>query len=152
MKVERFEGSNVRTFKPYKQGAVWIIVPKILIVEDEAHILRIMSMWLGRHGYDILEAPNGRVALEILDRETADMIISDMNMPVMDGLELVKAVRKERGIEVPFLLLTARCDQDRLCEQMKPYGVHLYPKPFVPSRLVADVNHLLGAGAPASPD
>ncbi|MGB2985271.1 MAG: response regulator [Phycisphaerae bacterium] len=120
-------------------------MPKILIAEDEAHILRVMSMWLGRHGYDVLEAGNGAAALDVLEREDVDIIISDMNMPVMDGLELVKAVRDQRGIDVPFLLLTARCDQDKLSKWLEPYHVQLYPKPFVPSRLVADIGRLLGA-------
>lgn len=122
-------------------------MPSILIAEDEAHILRILSMWLGRHGYDVLEASDGAAALKILDRRTVDLIISDMNMPIVDGLELIRAVREERGLDVPFLLLTARCDQDKLAGTMGPYSVHLYPKPFVPSRLVADIDRLLGTAA-----
>ncbi len=119
-------------------------MPKILIAEDEAHMLRVISMWLKRHGYDVLEACNGAVALEWLDHEDVDMIISDMNMPVMDGMALVRAVREDRGSKVPYMLLTARCDQDKIAEKLEPYDVHLYPKPFVPSRLVADVERLLG--------
>jgi CheY-like chemotaxis protein len=82
-------------------------VPRILLVDDEAHILRVMSMWLGRHGYDILEASHGGRALEILEHEHVDLIITDMNMPVVDGLELIRAVRERRGLDVPVLLLTA---------------------------------------------
>ena len=122
-------------------------MPSILIAEDEAHILRILSMWLGRHGYDVLEASDGAAALKILDRQTVDLIISDMNMPIVDGLELIRTVREERGLDVPFLLLTARCDQNKLAETMEPYSVHLYPKPFVPSRLVADIDRLLDTAA-----
>ena len=117
----------------------------ILIAEDEAHILRVLSMWLGRHGYDIVEANNGAIALDILGSQSVDMIISDMNMPVMDGLELAKGVREVLGIDVPFVLLSARCDQDKLAERAQPYGVCLYPKPFTPSRLVADVGQMLDA-------
>jgi two-component system chemotaxis response regulator CheY len=118
-------------------------VPSILIAEDEAHILRVLSMWLGRHGYEILEAPNGAVALEILSGQAVDMIISDMNMPGLDGLGLAKAVREDLGMDVPFVLLSARCDQDQLAQRAGPYRVCLYPKPFTPSRLVADVGRLL---------
>ena len=122
-------------------------MPSILIAEDEAHILRILSMWLGRHGYDVLEAADGAAALEILDHHTVDLIISDMNMPVVDGLELIKAVREQHGLDVPFLLLTARCDHDKLAKRMESYSVHLYPKPFVPSRLVTDIDRLLSSAA-----
>lgn len=119
-------------------------MPRILIVEDEAHILRIMSLWLARHGYEILEAENGAVALDILDREHVDIIISDMNMPRIDGLELVRLVREQRKLDTPFLLMTARCDHDALREKLRPYRVQLYPKPFVPSRLVAEIDALAG--------
>ena len=63
----------------------------------------------------------------------------------MNGLELVKAVREKRKSNVPFLLLTARCDQQELAAELEPYDVRLYPKPFVPSRLVADVQEILNA-------
>jgi CheY-like chemotaxis protein len=106
-------------------------------------------MWLERHGYDVVEAPDGAAALEILDRESVDMIISDMNMPGIDGVELARIVREERGIDVPLLLLTARCDQGELAARVEPYRVHVYPKPFVPSRLVADIDRLLAAHSSA---
>lgn len=120
-------------------------MPKILIADDEAHVLRVASLWLERHGYDVVEAPDGAAALEILDRESVDMIISDINMPGVDGVELARIVREERGIDVPLLLLTARCDQGELAARVEPYRVHVYPKPFVPSRLVADIDRLLAA-------
>ncbi len=120
---------------------------RILIAEDEVHILRVTSMWLSRHGHEILEATNGAQALALLENAQVDLIISDMNMPVIDGLGLVRAVRDDHGLTVPFLLLTARCDRVELLRQMEPYGVHLYPKPFVPSRLVADIDRFLGVAA-----
>lgn len=117
----------------------------ILIVEDEAHICRVLSMWLQRFDHTTLEASNGIDALSILNREDVDLIISDMNMPRMDGLELARAVREELKMEIPFLMLSARCDQAKLAEQAAPFSLELYPKPFVPSRLVADVERLLAA-------
>lgn len=120
---------------------------RILIAEDEPHIIRVMSLWLRRHGHEVLEAPNGAAALELLDNETVDLIISDINMPVLDGLGLVKALREDRGLDLPILMLSARCDQSELAAQVKSYDVQLLPKPFVPSQLVADIDRLLGAAA-----
>lgn len=120
----------------------------ILIAEDEAHILRVMSMWLNRHGYRVLEAGNGVEALELLDRENVDLIISDMNMPEMDGLAVIEAIRSERDLDIPILLLTARCDQGSLAEKLRPYDVRIYPKPFIPSRLVSEIDILLKSGGP----
>ena len=122
-------------------------MPTILIAEDEAHIIRVMSLWLQRHGHDIVEAANGEVALEQLRTRSIDLIISDMNMPRVDGLELVRTVREDLHLDVPFVLLTARCDQDRLAARLEPYQVRIFPKPFVPSRLVADIDRLLGVAA-----
>jgi len=127
-------------------------MPRILIAEDEAHILRVMALWLERHGHEILEAPNGAVALERLETESVDLIISDMNMPLKTGLDVIRTMREERKSDVPIMLLTARCDQEKLAQQLAPYHVHVYPKPFVPSRLVSDIDRLLAANATRGAD
>jgi len=119
----------------------------ILIADDDAHIVRVLSMWLGRHGHEVVTARNGEAALETLDGTSIDLIISDMNMPVLDGVGLAKAVRGKVGATIPIIVLTARCDQERLNEQLAVYGVRVYPKPFLPSQLVVEINHLLGVAA-----
>lgn len=124
---------------------------KILIADDEAHILRVISMWLTRNGYEVLEARDGIEALAIIDRAAVDLVISDMNMPGLSGLELARILREERRLRMPFLWLTARCDQDRLARLIEPYDLHLYPKPFVPSRLVADIERLLRSTMASDP-
>jgi CheY-like chemotaxis protein len=67
-----------------------------------------------------------------------------MNMPELDGLGLARILR-EKGKSVPIVILTARCDQEGLNQQMQAYGVIVYPKPFVPSKLVQEVDRMLGA-------
>lgn len=126
------------------------IVAKILVVDDDAHVGRVMSMWLSRHGHEVTIARHGAEALEHLGQQSIDLVISDMNMPVMDGLALAKAVRERGRDELPFVLLTARCDQDALTEQLSRYRINVYPKPFFPSKLVAEINRLLGL-VPATP-
>ncbi|UCE60113.1 MAG: response regulator [Phycisphaerales bacterium] len=118
---------------------------RILLAEDESHIVRVLSLWLGRHGHDVREAADGAIALKIMDEEPIDLIICDMNMPVVSGAQLVRAVREEKGLNLPIFMVTARCDQTQLAEEMKQYDVRIYPKPFVPSRLVAEIDKLLGA-------
>ncbi len=117
---------------------------KILITDDDAHIVRVMSIWLNRQGYETITAHNGRDALELVGREQVDLLISDMNMPVLDGLGLTREIRK-RGLDsLPIILLTARCDQAALAEQLLAYNAQVAPKPFVPSQLVEQINGLLG--------
>ena len=126
---------------------------KILIADDDAHIVRVLSMWLDRQGHQVVTAKNGEDALATLDlmRESilapVDLIISDMNMPVVDGVGVVKAVRAKVGVTIPIIVLTARCDQERLDEQLATYGVRVYPKPFLPSQLVVEINRRLGVPA-----
>lgn len=124
---------------------------QILIVEDESHIAHVMSVWLKRHGFVTREARNGVLALELLKREPVDLIISDMNMPVLDGLGFIRTVRETLGLDVPIVALSARCDQGRLSDQLREFGVELYPKPFMPSQLVAEIERLLGRTSTPNP-
>ena len=123
---------------------------KILVVDD-AQTDRALVGGLLTKSIDctIVEAVDGDDALSKVQQHQPDLVLTDLEMPGLNGLELVKAVREERGLEVPFLLLTARCDRDALSRKMAPYGVHLYAKPFAPSRLAADVDRLVGAAAGA---
>lgn len=125
---------------------------KLLIIDDEAHIARVLVLWLKRHHHEVLEACNGMEALDILRKQPVDMIISDMNMPVLDGLAMVKKVRTELHLDMPILLLSARCDQSNLAEKLAPYRARLLPKPFVPSRLMADIEETLALAQVAGKD
>ncbi|RME41209.1 MAG: response regulator, partial [Planctomycetota bacterium] len=111
-----------------------------MIVEDEAHVKRVTSLWLARHGYTVLEAADGVEALERLRRGGVDLLITDVNMPEMDGVTLLRRMREELELDIPVLMFSARCDQKQLAEQVEPLRAVLYPKPFVPSHLVAEVD------------
>ena len=75
---------------------------RILVVEDDAEL-----RGLEKNGYEALEAADGQAALDVLDRQYIDLIISDIMMPVMDGYELVRSLR-EAGIGIPVLMITAK--------------------------------------------
>ena len=116
---------------------------KILLVDDDAHIIRVMSIWLERNGYELVSANNGAQALEIIHGGGIDLVVSDMTMPVMDGATMVASMREQGYTDIPVMLLTARCDRDRIDKLIEPYNVTAYPKPFVPSKLVSEVERLL---------
>lgn len=80
---------------------------KVLVVEDDRELRELFSRVLTRHGYKTLEAGNGEEALNVLDSEYIDVIISDIMMPVMDGYELVRSLR-EADINIPVLMITAK--------------------------------------------
>ena len=75
-------------------------------MDDEPQIRRVMRATLSAHGYTIVEARDGQEALEKLRSERADLVILDMNMPVMDGLEACREIRA--GFSVPIIMLTVR--------------------------------------------
>jgi DNA-binding response OmpR family regulator len=122
---------------------------RILIADDDAHIARVMNIWLTRHGHKAICVANGRQALDTVRAQAVDLVITDMNMPELDGLALVKGLREIKGDGLPVIVLSARCDQRELMDALSSYGVAVYPKPFLPSYMVTEIHRMLGvAGLP----
>ena len=82
---------------------------KILVADDEAHILHVVSMKLKNAGYEVITAVDGEEALELCRAEKPDMLITDFQMPFMTGLELCRELRADEETKsIPALMLTAR--------------------------------------------
>lgn len=115
---------------------------KILVVDDESRIRKIIRDFLVREGYVVCEAEDGEAALDIFcSNNDIDLIIMDVMMPKMDGWQLCKEVRKLS--KVPILMLTAKSEEQ---DELKGFelGVDEYiSKPFSPKILTARVNTLL---------
>lgn len=118
---------------------------RILIAEDDAHVLRVLSMWLTRNGHEVFEACDGQAAKEVLIASEVDVVVSDINMPRMNGLELARWIRAEKDATLPIVILSSRCDQDHLAAELKEYDIRVLPKPFSPSRLVVEIERLVGS-------
>ena len=91
---------------------------KILIVDDEKDIRKLVGIYLKRQGYQILEAENGKQAIDLVrENSDIDLIIMDVMMPVMDGLEATKAIRmleREDAKKIPIIAMTANAfEEDR---------------------------------------
>ena len=84
---------------------------KILIAEDDYELNSLFKKFLEKNGYEVISVFNGQMALEIIEKEYIDLIISDIMMPIIDGYELVKILR-ESGINIPILMITAKLDFD----------------------------------------
>ena len=89
---------------------------KILIVEDDKHISKLVKYNLEKAGYDCTVTITGEDALEILDREAIDLIILDIMLPKMDGFEVCKRIKQEKSlISIPIVMLTAKGEEtDRI--------------------------------------
>ena len=117
---------------------------KILVVDDEAYMLRLVQFNLERAGYSVITAKDGQEALEILEKEKVDLIITDVMMPRIDGFELCKRVKTDaRWKSYPVIMLTAMAQvADRVGG--KAAGADDYiTKPFHPKKLLAIVESAL---------
>lgn len=114
---------------------------KILIADDEQHILDTLGAYLKAEGYDVLTVHNGRDALYTFRHEQPDMIILDVMMPEMNGWEAARMIRK--GSAVPLLFLTARVDDMDQITGLEIGADDYITKPFSPRVVVARVRALL---------
>lgn len=120
---------------------------RILVAEDDPHILRVISLWLSRQGHQVLEARNGAVALGLFREHAPEVLVTDVNMPAMDGFELVEQVLRKPGNLRGVIVLTNRWDHGQIRESQARSGVHVLPKPFSPSRL-SDLIQTIAAQEP----
>ncbi|WP_291573698.1 response regulator transcription factor [Clostridium sp. UBA4548] len=109
----------------------------ILIVDDEDNIRNLLAVYLRKEGFEIYQADNGVEALNIIKSNQIDFVVMDIMMPVMDGFETLKILRKDSN--VPVMMLSARAeDEDKLFAL--GFGADNYEtKPFSPKVLVAKV-------------
>jgi two-component system chemotaxis response regulator CheY len=110
---------------------------KILTVDDFSTMRRIIRNILRQLGYNnIVEADDGTTALEVLQNQTIDFVVSDWNMPKMNGLELLKAMRADDRLkDIPVLMVTAEALKDHVVEAVRS-GVNGYIiKPFTAETL-----------------
>ena len=118
---------------------------KILVVDDEAHITGVLSLKLGNAGFDVTTAADGEEALEVVEQERPDMIITDLQMPYVSGIELaVRLGESEETASIPLLMLTARgyslSDEDLAPTNIK----EVLSKPFSPRDILERVKSMLG--------
>jgi DNA-binding response OmpR family regulator len=112
-------------------------VKQILVVEDEARIAHIVRDYLERAGYRVAIAANGIDALAFTRSRRPDLIVLDLNLPRMDGLEVTKALRKQSN--VPIIMLTARVDESDKLIGLELGADDYITKPFSPKELVARI-------------
>lgn len=123
---------------------------RIVVAEDQSHIRHILKMWLERHGHTVIEAENGLYALQALRTEPVDLLITDINMPEMDGIALAKCAFDECVTLRHLFVVTSRCDQQDIIAQITSENVTVIPKPFSPSQLLRDVEAVVEGPSPAT--
>ncbi len=115
----------------------------ILIVDDEKKIRHILGIMLGCKGHKISEAGSGKEALALMETEAFDVVISDIRMPEMDGLELLRHIKKME-IPVPVIVITAFGTIESAVNAMKEGAVDYITKPFDEERIILAVEKAVG--------
>ena len=116
---------------------------KILAVDDEKHIVRLVQINLQKEGYEVITASNGREALERVASDKPDLVVMDVMMPEMDGFEALRKLKENNETaEIPVIMLTAKA-QDADVFRGWQSGADLYlTKPFNPLELITFVKRI----------
>lgn len=128
--------------------------PKILVVEDEVTVRRVIRQYLEREGYKVIETDNGGKALALLHEEEPDLLILDIMLPGIDGYSITRALRRpidESNVQnIPIIMLTARSDEADRIAGFEVGTDDYVTKPFSPRELMMRVKALLRRTVSAS--
>ncbi len=119
---------------------------KILVVDDELDIVKVVRAYLEQSGFRVITASDGQQALAAFRHEQPDLIVLDLNLPKMDGLDVCRAVRRESS--VPIIMLTARIEETDRLIGLEIGADDYIVKPFSPREVVARVRTVLRRSAP----
>lgn len=116
---------------------------KALTVDDSKTMREMVSFTLKSAGFEVIEAEDGQHALSVLGDQPVDVIITDLNMPNMNGIELIKALRDKPSYKfTPILMLTTESDDSKKNEGKTAGATGWIVKPFNPEKLVQVVNKM----------
>ena len=95
---------------------------RILVAEDDPHILRVICLWLTRQGHEVLEARNGLSAWEVVQQSQPEILITDINMPGMSGLELLGQIKQNYKTPPPVVMMITAYGDDENYNTAKDLG------------------------------
>jgi DNA-binding response OmpR family regulator len=114
---------------------------KILIIEDDPHLSKIIRSYLERDGYEVISSSGGDTGLEIALTQSPDLVLLDLNLPGLDGLDVAAEIRKEKN--TPIIMVTSRIEEGDRLEGFSNGADDYVSKPFSPRELVARVKAVL---------
>jgi CheY-like chemotaxis protein len=121
----------------------------IMVVEDHVALLRDMSFILEVAGFDVVSAADGVEALALMKRQTPDLVLSDIDMPNMDGYELLRQMRTEKKLAaIPCILMSGNDDYEHLMTALELGAADYLPKPFDAYELIDAIHMALTDAVP----
>ena len=116
----------------------------VLAVDDEPDILEMLKIWLESYGYRVMTSENGRAALQLFGEFGADLVILDIMMPGMDGLEVLSNLKAEKkNVNLPVVMLTAKGDTKSIFEAQRLGATDFLMKPFEEKELARIIESIL---------
>jgi two-component system chemotaxis response regulator CheY len=129
---------------PSDQSEAAAMTKRILTIDDSKTIRDMLRMTLVDAGFEVLQAVDGQDGCEVMDRETVDLVITDINMPRMNGYEVVRNLRNRPDLKgLPILVLTTESDTDKKNLAREAGATGWMVKPFDPDRLIATVRKVI---------
>lgn len=116
---------------------------KILIAEDDDMLLALLEFRLKKEGYEVILATDGKKAVELIQSEQPDLIITDIMMPFLSGLELVSEIKGQQKIETPIIVLSASGQEKTVMEAFNLGVDDFITKPFSPNELIIRIKRLM---------
>jgi len=123
---------------------------KVLVVDDEPTIVEIVGRYMERAGYETYEAADGAEALRLAELQRPDLVVLDLMLPGIDGLEVMRQLHERSGPRIAVILLTARGEESDRLVGLRDGADDYVVKPFSPAELVARVDAVLRRVAPPS--
>ncbi len=118
---------------------------RILVVDDEVYILQILEFSLGAEGFEVITANNGELAVEKATQAQPDLIVLDIMMPVLDGYETCRRLKRQAETKnIPVILLTAKGREADKKLGFDVGAVDYIIKPFSPNRLISRIEEIIG--------
>ena len=126
-------------------------MPKhVLAVDDEANVTRLVQLILQRAGYRVTTASDGAEALDKIREDRPDLLLSDITMPHLDGIELLRRLKADASTaDIPVVVLSAKAQDADVFEAQRSGADAYLPKPFSPAQLMEAVAEALSAAAAA---
>lgn len=120
-------------------------IPRILAVDDSASMRQMVAFTLSSAGFDVTEAEDGAVALKLAQQRKFDLVLADVNMPNLDGLSLVRALRGLAEYRfTPLLMLTTESTPEKKLEGKAAGATGWMVKPFNPEQLISTIKRVIG--------
>lgn len=123
---------------------------KILVVDDDTNICELLRLYLTKEGYQVTVANDGEEGLEKFNQVKPDMVLLDVMMPKMDGVQVLQRLREE-GVRTPVMMLTAKSGKDDRITGFNAGADDYLPKPFEPDELICRVRAMLRRGGTYQP-